>query len=121
MRLNVVLVLLLGASTAAAMYRPIDIQQVPLARVAQNLRRAIRDEPQNPQWVHNLARTYAMAWTLRDTMVPVNAGPRQNFEPNAKRLPAEQVARGAVDQRTGVEEHRANRRGIGGRWFRPWV
>ncbi|MCC6245519.1 MAG: hypothetical protein IT353_21975 [Gemmatimonadaceae bacterium] len=111
--LNVVFVLSLGASTAAAVYRPMDIQQVPLARVAQNLRRAMLDEPQNPQWVHNLARTYAMAWTLRDTMVPVNAGPRQTSErrpiageavgEGTQPRRAEQLARGAVELWFGYE------------------
>ena len=114
-----VLSVALAASSAAAMYIPMyipmDIQRVPLARVAQNLRRAMRDEPQNPQWVHNLARTYAMAWVLGDTTVPVNAGPLETAQRRptagdatrweAKPRPAEQVARDARDAWFGYEPH----------------
>jgi hypothetical protein len=78
--LHVVLVLsvALAASTAAAMYIPMDIQRVPLARVAQNLRRAMWGEPQEPGGC-TVARTYAMAWVLGDTTVP-SAGPLETTQ-----------------------------------------
>lgn len=105
--LHVVLALsvALAASTAAAMYVPMyipmDIQRVPLARVAQNLRRAMRDEPQNPQWVHNLARTYAMAWVLGDSTAPVSAGPLEPTYPN--RAGRHAVADADVHRRYGTK------------------
>lgn len=113
LRVVFVLSVAVAASTAAAMYIPMDIQRVPLARVAQNLRRAMRDEPQNPQWVHNLARTYAMAWVLGDSTVPVNAGRLEPAYSNRAgrgdassapgRRGADEVARNASDVWFGYE------------------
>ncbi len=66
---------------APRMYVPADVQRIPLARVSANLQRAMRAEPRNPQWVHNLARAHAMAWSTRTQDVPIMTGYQPGFAP----------------------------------------
>ena len=58
------------ATSASAMYVPQDISQIPLARLSRNLRNAMKSEPRNVEYVVNLARAHAMAWSLRSDSVP---------------------------------------------------
>jgi len=72
-----------GVVTAPTMYVPVELQEVPLARLSANLRQAMRSEPRNAQWVHNLARAHAMAWATRSMQLPVRTGYRYGyFQPN---------------------------------------
>ncbi|MEP6763203.1 MAG: tetratricopeptide repeat protein [Gemmatimonadaceae bacterium] len=59
-----------ATASAAAMYWSQDVAQVPLARLSRNLRAAISREPNNVEFIVNLARVHAMSWSMRSDSVP---------------------------------------------------
>jgi len=62
---------LLIASAASARFARVEIEQVPIDRIAKNLKNAIEKDPKSAQAVLNLARAHAMAYALRSDEVPV--------------------------------------------------
>jgi len=61
------------ASPSAAMFMRVDVEKVPVERLAKNLEEEIKKDPKNAQAVINLGRLHAMAYSLRAEEVPVNA------------------------------------------------
>lgn len=93
------------AVLAPRIYVPVDVQRIPLARLSANLQRAMRAEPRNPQWVHNLARAHAMAWSTRTQDVPIMAGYTPGFtppRPGATESDRRRAADSAVQNATAV-------------------
>lgn len=63
----------LSVSSSPAMFMRVDVEKVPVERLAKNMEEAITKDPKNAQPVLNLARLHAMAFSLRAEEVPVNA------------------------------------------------
>jgi hypothetical protein len=63
----------LTASSTPAMFIRIEVEKVPVERLAKNLEEEIKKDPKNAQAVLNLARLHAMAYSLRAEEVPVNS------------------------------------------------
>jgi hypothetical protein len=63
--------LALTTSDAAALFARVEIEKVPIERLAKNLKEAVDKDPKNPQAVLNLARAHAMAYSLRSEEIPV--------------------------------------------------
>jgi hypothetical protein len=107
------LTLWLAPSTTAAPreYVVQEVRQIPFAQLSQNLRRAMRTEPRNPQWVHNLARAHAMVWALRTDSLSVRAGdgswryeaPETPEAASIRRRRSDSAARNANDVWFGYE------------------
>jgi tetratricopeptide (TPR) repeat protein len=60
------------ASPAAALYMRVDTEKVPIDRIAKNLEAVIKKDAKNATAVLNLARSHAMAYSLRSSEIPVN-------------------------------------------------
>jgi len=60
------------AAPASARFMRVDVENVPVERIVKNLQEAVQKDPKNVQAVLNLARTHAMAYSLRSEEVPVN-------------------------------------------------
>ena len=74
------------AASADARYARVEVEKVPLDRLAKNLQEAIEKEPKNAQLVMNLARVHAMAYTIKSDEIPTRkgkpeAGPWFGYEP----------------------------------------
>ena len=54
-----------------AMYMRPDIEQVPVARLVQNLEARLKDNPTDAQTMFNLARLHAMAYALKSDTAQV--------------------------------------------------
>ncbi len=63
----------LALHSSSAMFMRVDVEKVPVERIAKNLKLMIEKDPKNVQATLNLARTHAMAYSLRSEEVPVNA------------------------------------------------
>ena len=61
------------AQPGTAMFMRVDVEKIPVERLAKNLQDAIDKDPKNVQALVNLGRVYAMAYSLRAEEVPVNA------------------------------------------------
>ena len=71
MRNNVVLVLVLAASaTLAAIFREVDVRNVPVERVTANLEQELKAKPKDVGILINLARVHAMAYAQKRETVP---------------------------------------------------
>lgn len=75
--LTLVVVLSVGA---AAEFISLATRNVPIERVARNLRRLIAERPRDLQLRINLARVYAMGFAEKRTHVPVAAGDKTESE-----------------------------------------
>jgi len=62
----------LVASPAAAIFLRVDVEKVPVERIAKNLEEDIKKDAKNVNAILNLARTHAMAYALRSDELPVN-------------------------------------------------
>ncbi|MBA4190160.1 MAG: hypothetical protein C0467_19420 [Planctomycetaceae bacterium] len=62
----------LWAVPASAIFMRVDVEKVPVERIVKNLQEVVQKDPKNAQAVLNLARTHAMAYSLRSEEVPVN-------------------------------------------------
>jgi tetratricopeptide (TPR) repeat protein len=60
-------------ATSSARFARVDVEKVPVERLAKNLDEALKKDPKNVQAILNLGRLHAMAFSLRAEEVPVNA------------------------------------------------
>jgi hypothetical protein len=67
-------VLLIPSRPADARYARMEIEKVPVERLAKNLEEQIAKDPKNVQAVINLARVHAMAYTLKSEELPTAKG-----------------------------------------------
>src|SRR5579883_270522 len=65
-------VMIACASSTDAMFMQVEIEKVPVERLAKNLEEAIQKNPKDTQAILNLARVHAMAYSLRSGDLPVN-------------------------------------------------
>jgi tetratricopeptide (TPR) repeat protein len=65
--------LALVASPALSIFIRVEVEKIPIDRIAKNLEEAIKKDPKSAQAVLNLARAHAMAYSLRAEEVPVDA------------------------------------------------
>src|SRR5262245_16434033 len=63
--LVLVVALLCSATAAHARYRMPDLEEVPLARVIENLEARVKEAPDDVGLVHALARAHAMAYARK--------------------------------------------------------
>lgn len=61
------------ATLAHGIFARVDIEKVPVERLAKNMNEAIEKNPKDAGAVLNLARLHAMAYSLRSDDIPVNA------------------------------------------------
>jgi tetratricopeptide (TPR) repeat protein len=78
---------LLATSPASAMYLRPDLEQVPVAKLIENLAKIAKDEPKSVQAWLNLGRAHGMAYTQKAGELPVwkgreKAGAWAGYEPN---------------------------------------
>ena len=59
-------------SPALSIFIRVEVEKVPIDRIAKNLEEAIKKDPKSAQAVLNLARAHAMAYSLRAEEVPVD-------------------------------------------------
>src|SRR5262245_32814267 len=70
-----VLVLVLAPPRPAdALYAPVEVEKVPVERLAKNLEEQIKKDPKNVQAVVNLARVHATAYTIKSEELPTAKG-----------------------------------------------
>lgn len=60
------------ATPAPAIFLVVEVEKVPVERIMKNLEAIVEKNPKNAEAVLNLARTHAMAYSLRSEEVPVN-------------------------------------------------
>ena len=71
MRMSLCGLLILASSAAiGAMFMPVDVENVPVARVTANLERQLAEQPKNLELLINLARVHAMAFATKSDTVP---------------------------------------------------
>lgn len=70
-----VLAVLVMAAPLGALYVLPEIREVPVDRLAANLEREAKQDPNNIEKIINLARLYAMAYALKSNDVPTVTGP----------------------------------------------
>lgn len=63
----------LSAVPSSAMFARVEVDKVPIDRIAKNLEEVIKKNPKDAQAVLNLARAHAMAYSLRSEELPVNS------------------------------------------------
>jgi hypothetical protein len=78
-------------SAARARYITPEIQTVPLARLTRNFSQSLNNSPLDTTILVNLARAYAMAWSLRSDSVPVNMRRYPGMEQDTLRLDSRRV------------------------------
>jgi hypothetical protein len=63
---------ILGAQSGYALYMKPQLEQVPVAKLVENLEKAIKDKPNSVTLRYNLARVHAMAYALKTDEAQVN-------------------------------------------------
>jgi tetratricopeptide (TPR) repeat protein len=63
---------MLGAESACAVYMKPQLEQVPVAKLVENLEKALKDKPNSVKLRYNLARVHAMAYALKTDKAQVN-------------------------------------------------
>jgi hypothetical protein len=63
--------LALGISSASAEYMPVDVENIPVARLVKNLEAAVREHPEDWKSMLHLARAHAMAYSLKSETLEV--------------------------------------------------
>lgn len=88
-RLISVAAMLVAAASAQAMYLRLDVKNIPLARLTRNLRQALQADSLNATTISNLARAYAMAWSLKSDSVPAVVSTWYDLRGNSDSVPIE--------------------------------
>jgi len=71
-RLLALTVLLTAVASAPAKYARPDLEKVPIARLIENLEKAVKDDPKKPEPLLNLARAHAMAYSTKADELETN-------------------------------------------------
>jgi hypothetical protein len=66
----IALFVLAASASVVAIFRPVDVRNVPVERVTANLERELADKPRDVGILVNLARVYAMAYAQKRDSVP---------------------------------------------------
>jgi len=72
-------VLLAAAGTANAMYYLVDVDQVPIARLTENLEKRLEKNPGDVKLLLNLARLHAMAFATKSDVTNIVSGTLDPF------------------------------------------